>query len=202
MKKLQIFILLILSLVMFNPLLGQGKASLASGPLAKALPKQNSLDTVHVVEIFSFTCPYCFQFNNALPQLKAMFQNKLEMVHYPIAWVGPNPGKLYYLGAQKGMGQDVKNTIFRMFHESGIKNINDPNVLEFVAQDFRLDADFKKQDVQQGLQKQLLDGQAYAQAFGVRSTPTFIIEDALIFNGSAEELIPVINSLLKEPVNP
>lgn len=174
MKKFQSFILFSLFLALgslltlSSPLLGQGKVSLAEGTLAKPLPAKNSLEKVRIVEIFSFTCPYCFQFSQALPALKAAFQDKLEIVHYPIAWVGPNPGQLYYLSVEKGRGAEVKDTLFRMFHESGIKNINDPSVLEFVAQDFRLNEDFKNPATQKKLQKQVLAGQAYARAFGVR----------------------------------
>lgn len=164
------------------------------------VPKVHSLNVVEIREIFSFTCPHCFDFNNQLPTLRRRFGKKIKIIGHPIGWAGPNPGKLYYIALTKGVQDDVKDFIFSAVFDSGISNINDLKMLSFIANQYKIGPDFERLINDPKIENAMKAGQEYAKARNITSTPTLVIENGLKMHGDIENLSIVINALLKEPV--
>ena len=164
------------------------------------IPKAKSLDVVEIREIFSFTCPHCNDFNKKIPTLKRRFGDKIKIIGHPIAWVGPNPAKLYYVAVLKGVHEEVKDFIFSAVFDSGIQNINDLKILSFIANQFNINKDFQNLIDDPKIEDALKSGKEYAKLKKVTSTPTIIIQDGLKMHGDIENISVIINSLLKQPV--
>lgn len=168
-------------------------------------PKANSLEQVTIHEVFYFGCPHCYELNKMLPILKEDFGDKIKLISVPIGWGGHDPGRLLYIARQKGpeKEEEVKNMIFNFVHEKGLgKRMFTRDKLQFVAKLTGLSKEFQTQMDDPKIVEQMNQGVALAQAKGVESTPTLIIEGSMkIVGHDMINLRKVINSLLKEPID-
>jgi len=179
----------------------KGRYKAATGPRARPIPAERSVDQVHIIEIFAFTCPHCMVFHRQTkPKLKKRFGNKLKIDAYPIGWVGPNPAKLYYIAQSNGKGDEMKDFIFSAIIESGIRDINSKQVLGFIAEQYDLEKEFKADIDSKKIDAIFKKGKKYAKDFKINSTPTLVLENAIIPERDIENLSRIINSFLKEPV--
>ncbi|MGK0289944.1 MAG: thiol:disulfide interchange protein DsbA [bacterium] len=167
------------------------------------LPAEKSLDQVRVVEIFSFTCPHCFNFNSAVKKLKKKFGNKIKLVSYPIGWSGLNPSKLYYIAKATSdkKAEETKDFIFTAVFDSGIREINNPQVINFIANQVGLKKEYEEKKDSVSILDAIRYGKTYAKDFKVTGTPTLIIEGSIKAGGNVDNLAKIINSLLKKPVD-
>ena len=196
MKKIY---LLLLSIFLLNNISAQdfqGKYSLVEGA---TVPKKNSLEKVKIIEFFSFTCPYCYIFNSSFPELKKKYGNKVKFTHYPLGYAGVNPSKLYFIALEKNKGVEVKDLIFKAFHDSGIRNLNNNNVITALAAEVGLEEDFEKLKSNDLILDQIKFAKFSANNFSIRSTPSFVIEGAVLVRGAdIKNLSLVIDSILKK----
>ncbi|KAK3575752.1 hypothetical protein CHS0354_030084 [Potamilus streckersoni] len=104
----------------------------------KTLPAPKSLDKVLLTEYIDFGCPHCYRFNSILPNIQDKFREKLTVTTYIMSWRGEDVAKAYYYAEMNGKGDMYKNIVFRLFHDSGIKNINNPEILKTVLSELNL----------------------------------------------------------------
>jgi len=176
----------------------QGTYKLAEG---KTEPKANSYDTVKVVEVFSITCPHCYEFFKKEDPLLKKFDKKLNLSWIEVGWIGPNLTQFFYLADKQKKGFLALDVLFRAFHEAGIADLNNPEQLKIFASDLKMGANFLKEMQTPDIIKRYTDGVATTSRFGIKSTPAFIVEDSLILSGNdSANLAKVVNSLLKKPV--
>ncbi|MDT8447671.1 MAG: DsbA family protein [bacterium] len=199
-----------LALLCFFPLLAPALFAQALDghyePIPPAVaPKAHSLKQVTVHEVFFFGCPHCYELHKQLPALQAEFGNRLKLVSVPIGWGGHDPGRLLLIARRKGPEKEheVKEMIFNFVHDKGLgKSMFTRDKLQFVAKLTGLSAEFETQMDDPKIVAQMNDGVAYAQAKGVESTPTLVIQDSIkVVGADVANLRKVINSLLVEPVN-
>lgn len=164
-------------------------------------PQKRSLRQVTIHEVFSFACPHCYNFNRKLPQLKEKFGKKIKIIPIPIGWNGHDPGRLFYIAETKGKGDEVKDMIFDFYHIRGLgKAMYSRDKLQFVAKRVGLSKEFKSLMDNPKIVKKMNAGIQLAKEFKVNSTPTVVIEGALKAHGDYDNLVLIINSLLKNPV--
>lgn len=194
---------LLLSIIFLLPLSG----AFASLPgqyeviIPNIPPAQKSLDVVHIDEVFSFTCPHCYELSKKTPLLKKVFKDKLKITARPIGWIGENPGRLYYIGLKKGRGPQVKERIFSfIFNQKLAEQINQKEILKNIAILEGFAGDFDQLMESPEIVKQMKDSMALARYAQIESTPTLIIEGAITVSHSIRNLCRIINALLKDPV--
>ena len=203
---MKIFITLLLFLSCCGYVIAEppGEYDIAISYRANPIPKKNSLDSVELTEVFSFTCPHCNRFRMELAKLQKLFGDKLIVTSYPIGWVGHNPGKLYYMALEKSqeMAEKVKDDIFDSIFLANMGNaINDPNILIFIAQEHGLAEGFEQKLNSKAIETKMKHGLTYIKDFNVTSTPTIFLQDAIKLTGDPKNLAKIINYLLVQQVD-
>ncbi len=191
-----LFLALLAPKVVFADLPGKFEVIIPNIP-----PVARSLDKVRIDEVFSFTCSHCWELNKQIPLIEKIFEGKLEISARPIGWAGPNPGRLYYIGLEKGKGQQVKDRIFSFVFEQDLaQQINNKEILKNVAILEGLSNEFVTMMESPDIIKKMKDGIAIAEYANVDSTPTLIVENAITTSRDLKNLFELVNALLKEPV--
>lgn len=163
-------------------------------------PEEHSLDVVTMHEVFAFSCGHCFDFTRIIaPRLKEKFGKKLEIIPQPIGWAGHDPGKLYFIAKEKGIGNKVKLMIFNFHFNSGV-NMYDRDKLRFVAKMNGLSEEFKTRMDSPEIVAKMKESVQFAEINNITSTPTLVIENSIIPVRDYTNLVTIINALLKEPV--
>lgn len=165
------------------------------------LPKDGSLDQVKLIEVFSISCVYCYNFFKSEQDFKKKFDGKLNHQYLDIGWIGENLSKFLYLADDNNKLPQARGLLFKSFHEAGIKDLNNPKTLGIFAKQLKIEDSYIEKMNADAIVKRIAAGSTLIRKFGVDSTPTFIIEDSiLVKGGDLENLSLVINSLLKNPV--
>ena len=165
----------------------------------KTPPKAGSLKQVKVIEVLSFACPHCYEFNKKLPILTKKYKDKVSWTHYPTGAVGINPIRLYFISVKKNKGKQTKDLLFRAFHDSGIRNLNNNNVILALALELGLKEDYEKMKNDPLILEKIRFSRLYINKLGIRSTPSFIIENSILVEGAnIKNIAQVIDSLLQK----
>jgi predicted DsbA family dithiol-disulfide isomerase len=152
--------------------------------------------------VLAFDCDHCYQFyRTTYPKLKKKFGNKINIVIRPIGWRGHDPGRLYFIAQRKRKGEQVMATIFDFIHEKGLgKQMYDRDMLQFVAKLNGLSNEFKTMMDDKEIVDKMNESVRWSESRNINSTPTLVIENALIVKRDYFNLVTVINALLKVPV--
>ena len=198
-KKLYAFFLLVVFVPLFlSAQKIEGRFRLAPG---KKAPAAASLDQVKYVEIFSITCPHCYNFFQKSAPFFQAYQGKINRTAIEVGWLGDNVTRFFYLAEKEGKGSQAEGLLFRAFHESGVRDLNNPDKLKIFAQELKLGDDFQKKMMAPEISQRVATGQKFVNSFGLKSTPSFVLEDSVIVEGDdVANLSLVINSMLKKPV--
>ncbi len=165
-------------------------------------PNEHSLDQVRIHEVFSFYCGHCYHFDKQeKPKLKKKFGDKVLFIPQPIGWEGHDPGRLYFIAEERGKGDKILMILFDYIHNKGLgKGMYQRGNLQFVAKRNGLWEEFNTlMDAPEIVNKMNASIQ-YAKDRSIDSTPTLVIENVLKPKRSFENLVTIINALLKEPV--
>lgn len=164
-------------------------------------PAERSLDKIRIDEVFSFTCPHCYEFHKNAVFLEKIFGQKIEIHSIPIGWGGYNPGKLYYIAEQANIGHRVKARIFEFaFDREKGREIYKMDVLRGVAIVEGVQDLFDEKVDSPEITKKMKAGVRFADVAKIDSTPTIVIEKSIKTSGDIKNLVTLLNSLLKEPV--
>ena len=165
-----------------------------------SVPAANSLDVVKITEFLDFGCAYCYNFKKILEKVMASFRDKLEVETIIVSWRGENLPKFFYYAQKKGKGEEVKSMLFGLYHDSNVKNIGNPDILQTVGEEIGLfGSDVKVEDVinDPEIVEMYKKSEEKVRKFKVKGTPTVIVEDSMKINWAEENLTNVINYLLK-----
>ena len=166
----------------------------------KVLPEKGSLEAVKLTEFIDFGCGYCYQFNPILADLKNTFRDRLQVETIIVSWRGENLPKFYYFAEKKGKGEEVKNMLFSMFHESNIKNLNNLDILQTVGEEIGLLKSSEKVEEminQPDFLEKHKFGEEKIRNYKVSGTPTVVIEDTAIAKWDKQNLTNILTYLLK-----
>lgn len=166
-------------------------------------PPVHSMNQVVIHEVFAFDCGHCFNFHSKIkPRIVKKFGEKVKIIPQPIGWRGHNPGRLYFIAEKYGKGEQVIMTTFDMIFNKGLgASVFQKDILQFVAQYNGLKKEFEAMMEAPEIVAKMNKSVQYAKSKNIDSTPTLIIGDGMVPEREYNNLITIINSLLKKPVD-
>lgn len=137
----------------------------------------NVSGSIRVVEFFDYKCSYCKAMTRTVNDL-ALRQGDVKVIYKEFPILGPES----LLGAKAALAADRQNSYPR-FH-SGLMQLNGNvtmEAIEALAGELKLDVQRLKADMEsQELLNVISQNRQLANALGITSTPTFIIETEVV----------------------
>ena len=143
-------------------------------------PAPKSIKKVIFEEFINFGCSHCNKLHKASKDFRKKFAHQVEFIDIPIVFKGQNdsPLRLYYVARKIGKGDLIKDELFKASFIHGV-NVFDPGITNYLARSLGLRNEFKEEKDQQWVSQLIRDGEKKSFIYGVRGTPTVIIQQAL-----------------------
>ena len=143
-------------------------------------PDSNSIKKVVFEEFINFGCSHCNKLHKASKDFRKKFADKIEFVDIPIVFKGQDdsPLRLYYVARKIGKGDLIKDELFKASFIHGV-NVFDPGITNYLARSLGIRKEFQEEKDQQWVNQLIRDGERKSLIYGVRGTPTVIIQQAL-----------------------
>ena len=143
-------------------------------------PESNSLTKIVFEEFINFGCSHCNKLHKASKEFRKNFADQIEFVDIPIVFKGQDdsPLRLYYVARKIGKGDLIKDELFNASFIHGV-NVFDPGVTNYLARSLGISKEFQKEKDLQWVNQLIRDGERKSLIYGVRGTPTVIIQQAL-----------------------
>lgn len=144
------------------------------------VPPAKSAQTVVVEEFLNFTCPHCNNFREVSKPVFDTHGKRLKLVRMPILFRGQAdpPLRLYFVAQAQGKEDLIADALFDAAFKYNV-NIYDPSVVNFIARTNGLSDAFAKDGNADWVTKKIADVVAKANAFGIDSTPTLVLQGAI-----------------------
>ena len=144
------------------------------------IPEKHTQDVVVLEEFLNFTCPHCNNFRISSKQMFKKFGTRINRINIPIVFRGQSDLvlRLYFIAEKAGVGDVVKGTIFDATFSNGF-NINNPQVIGFLARSAGIWEQFKRDVNSDWVNAKILRADQRANTVGVRRTPTIVLNGAL-----------------------
>ena len=143
-------------------------------------PESNSIKKIVFEEFINFGCSHCNKLHKASKEFRKNFADQIEFVDIPIVFKGQDdsPLRLYYVARKIGKGDLIKDELFNASFIHGV-NVFDPGVTNYLARSLGISKEFQKEKNLQWVNQLIRDGERKSLIYGVRGTPTVIIQQAL-----------------------
>ena len=143
-------------------------------------PASKSIKKIVFEEFINFGCSHCNKLHKASKEFRKNFADQIEFVDIPIVFKGQNdsPLRLYYVARKIGKGDLIKDELFNASFIHGV-NVFDPGVTNYLARSLGISKEFQKEKDLQWVNQLIRDGERKSLIYGVRGTPTVIIQQAL-----------------------
>ena len=143
-------------------------------------PESNSITKIVFEEFINFGCSHCNKLHKASKEFRKNFANQIESVDIPIVFKGQDdsPLRLYYVARKIGKGDLIKDELFNASFIHGV-NVFDPGVTNYLARSLGISKEFQKEKDLPWVNQLIRDGERKSLIYGVRGTPTVIIQQAL-----------------------
>ncbi len=175
-----------------------GKYDLITPPQPTDTP-----DKVEVVEVFWYGCPHCFTF---LPSIEQYTKNKPDYVavrHMPAifreSWVAH--ARAFYTADLLGVRKQIHRPLFEAIHLRKLPLDTREELMKFFEQHGVSNDNFNKTYDSFAVQTLLRKSQVMQQRYGVRGTPTVIVNGKYRVSGSLagspENMIKVVEALVE-----
>ena len=141
-------------------------------------------DKVEVVEVFSYACVHCANFDPHLEAWKKTMPANAELVLMPAAWNAPFAlfARAYYTAQVLKAPAEAHQALFNALHRDRkpIRNLDD---LGTFYKDFGIDPDtFVKTATSFAVETNLKRAMTMVPRYGVRGTPAMIVDGKDRFN--------------------
>ncbi len=175
-----------------------GKYDLITPPQPTDTP-----DKVEVVEVFWYGCPHCFTF---LPSMEQYTKNKPDYVavrHMPAifreSWVAH--ARAFYTADLLGVQKQIHRPLFEAIHLRKQALNSKEELMKFFEKVGVSNSDFNKTYDSFAVETLLRKSQVMQQRYGVRGTPTVIVNGKYRVSGSLagspENIIKVMEALVE-----
>ena len=175
-----------------------GKYELITPPQPTDTP-----DKVEVVEVFWYGCPHCFKF---LPNMEKYEKGKPDYVAvrrmpaiFRDSWVVH--ARAFYTADLLGVEKQIRRPLFEAIHLRKQPLDNRKDLMKFFEKYGVSNDDFNKTYDSFAVQTLLRKSQVMQQRYGVRGTPTVIVNGkyrvSASLAGSRENVIKVIEALVE-----
>ena len=143
-------------------------------------PASKSINKIIFEEFINFGCSHCNKLHKASKEFRKKFADQIEFVDIPIVFKGQDdsPLRLYYVARKIGKGNLIKDELFNASFIHGV-NVFDPGVTNYLARSLGISKEFQKEKDLQWVNQLIRDGERKSLIYGVRGTPTVIIQQAL-----------------------
>ena len=143
-------------------------------------PESNSIKKIVFEEFINFGCSHCNKLHKASKEFRKNFADQIEFVDIPIVFKGQDdsPLRLYYVARKIGKGNLIKDELFNASFIHGV-NVFNPGVTNYLARSLGISKEFQKEKDLQWVNQLIRDGERKSLIYGVRGTPTVIIQQAL-----------------------
>ena len=143
-------------------------------------PESNSIKKIVFEEFINFGCSHCNKLHKASKEFRKKFADQIEFVDIPIVFKGQDdsPLRLYYVARKIGKGDLIKDELFNASFIHGV-NVFDPGVTNYLARSLGISREFQKEKDLHWVNQMIKDGKRKSLIYGVRGTPTVIIQQAL-----------------------
>ena len=143
-------------------------------------PAAKSINKIVFEEFINFGCSHCNKLHKASKEFRKKFADQIEFVDIPIVFKGQDdsPLRLYYVAKKIGKGDLIKDELFKASFIHGV-NVFDPGVTNYLARSLGISKEFQKEKDLHWVNQMIKDGKRKSLIYGVRGTPTVIIQQAL-----------------------
>jgi len=148
--------------------------------LVGSKPESKSIKKIVFEEFINFGCSHCNKLHKASKEFRKNFAGQIEFVDIPIVFKGQDdsPLRLYYVARKIGKGDLIKDELFNASFIHGV-NVFDPGVTNYLARSLGISKEFQKEKDLHWVNQMIKDGKRKSLIYGVRGTPTVIIQQAL-----------------------
>jgi thiol:disulfide interchange protein DsbA len=175
-----------------------GKYELVKPPQPTDTP-----DKVEVVEVFWYGCPHCFTFLPAMEQYAKDKPDYVAVRHMPAifrdSWV--EHARAFYTADLLGVQERIHRPLFEAIHVGKQRLDTREDLMKFFEQHGVSNGDFNKTYDSFAVQTLMRKSQVMQQRYGVRGTPTVIVNGKYRVSGSLagspQNIIKVIEALVE-----
>ncbi len=187
--------------------------------LLPAQPTHVPAGKVEVVEVFSYGCPACNQFQPVMAELKARLPKRAQLVYVPASWNPAESWPLFqraFLTAQSlGIAERTHQAMYDAIWKTGELAVVDPvthrlkqpqPTIGLVARFYAREAGVTQQAVLDtaksfAVDMKMMEADQQVQAYAVEGTPTLIVAGKYRVNNgsvrSVDELIDLVVWLIE-----
>ena len=175
-----------------------GKFDLVTPPQPTDTP-----DKVEVVELFWYGCPHCFTFLPIMEQYTKSKPDYVAVRHMPAifrdSWVAH--ARAFYTAELLGVRKQIHRPLFEAIHLRKVALDTREELLKFFEKHGVSNDDFNKTYDSFAVETLLRKSQVMQQRYGVRGTPSVIVNGKYRVSGSLagspEDMIKVIEALVE-----
>lgn len=179
-----------------------------------AVPTQVPAGKVEVVEVFSFACPACNQFEPIMEQIKAALPPEAQVVYVPAAWNAAESWPLFqrafHVAQMLGIEARTHAAMYDAIWKSGELAVIDPVTRRYatpqptmglVARFFARTAEVTQQAVLDAAKSievdmKMMESDQLVKAYGVGGTPTLIVAGKYRVNNSSVRSVGELTDLV------
>ena len=173
---------------------------------------------IEVMEVFSYGCPHCNQFQPVIKKLKATLPANVQLVYLPASWNKSENWPLFqraYLTAQSlGIAEKAHDAVYEAIWTTGELGVSDPKTgrikstlptIEDMARFYQRvtgvkAADFVAASKSFGVDLKIRQAESQIIAMQVSSTPTLVVNGKYRLNNEhlrgGEEMIELVKYLV------
>ncbi len=154
-------------------------------------------------EFINFGCSHCNKLHKASKDFRKKFANQIEFFDIPIVFKGQDdsPLRLYYVARKIGKGDLIKDELFKATFVHGV-NVFDPGITNYLARSLGIRKEFQEEKDQLWVNKLIQEGERKSIIYGVRGTPTVVIQHALKMDigkyGSMDQFLKKIPETIED----
>ena len=175
-----------------------GKYDLVKPPQPTDTP-----DKVEVLEVFWYGCPHCFTFLPTMEQYEKSKPDYVAVRHMPAifrdSWVAH--ARAFYTAELLGVEEQIHRPLFEAIHLRKQRLDTSEELMTFFAKYGVSNDDFNKTFNSFAVETLLRKSQVMQQRYGVRGTPTVIVNGKYRVSGSLagspENMIKVVEALVE-----
>jgi len=196
---------LLVSAAMLPAMMAQGAEIDPSGKYELITPPQptDTPDKIEVLEVFWYGCPHCFTFLDNMEQYKAGKPDYVAVRHMPAifrdSWVAH--ARAFYTAELLGVEDQIRRPLFEAIHLRKQALDSKEELEKFFEKYGVSNDDFNKTYDSFAVETLLRKSQVMQQRYGVRGTPTVIVNGKYRVSGSLagsrENVIKVIEALVE-----
>ncbi|GAA0827611.1 MULTISPECIES: thiol:disulfide interchange protein DsbA/DsbL [Marinomonas] len=159
---------------------------------------------VEVVEVFWFGCPHCFHLEPSTQAWKKTISNDVDFKYLPAVF-GRNwlaHAKAFYVADLLGIEDKVHEDIYNAINVKRERLNTEDSLAAFFAKHGVSEDVFRKQYNSFAVESRLSQADAKIRAYGVRGTPTLVVNGKYLVDastaGGSENIYNVVNYLIKK----